>query len=83
MRKPKNVNEFKELIESMQHRERFVFDLKKDSGILEVYSTMTNEGFGDQNISLKLISEKDNLTRNRLLKNWDSQYYKQIFELLN
>jgi len=44
---------------------------------------MTNEGFGDQNISLKLISEKDNLTRNRLLKNWDSQYYKQIFELLN
>jgi hypothetical protein len=65
MEKPANIKAFIELIESMQHRERFVFDLREDldgySGsmccCLEVYSTDLHKYLGDrtQNILFQTV----------------------------
>jgi hypothetical protein len=61
MRKPANIEAFRELIESMEHRERFVFPLLESLDFyssteccsLEVYSTDLHKRLGDrtQNIN--------------------------------
>jgi hypothetical protein len=61
MNKPASIQEFRELLESMEHRERFVFALDENmqgySGSmccnLEVYSTDLHKRLGDrtQNIN--------------------------------
>lgn len=55
MTKPKTIEEFKALIESMEHRERFVFELVDQSDIryyMEVYATETAIELGNRLVNV-------------------------------
>lgn len=60
MQRPETWQELKALIKTMQHRERFVFDLRDDSSEcktgLEVYTT-TDYAMGDrlQNVKYQVV----------------------------
>ena len=83
MEKPKTLQEFKSLLKSMEHRERFVFKIRDNKGYLEVYSTYTKEGYGYMNICLQVVDEDGTgKPNNKLLKLWSDNYFKQIYELL-
>lgn len=83
MKAPETIQEFKKMLNSMQHRERFIFNLNNDLGLLEVYATITNEGFGEKNIYLQIVNEEGNQKpKNKLLKLWSNEYFEQIFKLL-
>ena len=82
MRKPESVSELKSLIESMKHRERFVFDLK-DGRMIEVYHTILNDFAGDRNVCLTIVfDEVDHKPQNKLLKLWPNSSYEKLFNLI-
>jgi hypothetical protein len=82
MKKPENIQEFKKILNEMQHRERFIFPLKEGAS-LEIYSTRVNDGFGDKNINLTVIDQdKKHKPLNRLLKLWENPFYEKIFNLI-
>lgn len=83
MEKPKTIEGFKALLKSMEHRERFIFKIRDNKGYLEVYSTYTKEGYGCTNICLQVVNEDGaGKPNNKLLKLWNDNYFKQIYELL-
>jgi hypothetical protein len=83
MKKPKNMNEFIELINSMNHRERFVFDCL-DFQVLEIYSTTLFESrASDTNIKITLIDQSGKQkSQNRLLRLFTDKNFNQLFNLI-
>ena len=79
MKKPSTVNEFMDLLKSMQHRERFVFELLDSEKSeyresLEVYSTFPAWSIGDglkHNINYQFVdvSGKNHTVGNKYHKN--------------
>jgi hypothetical protein len=83
METPKNINDFKNIVSNMNHRERFVFSLKDIVGHLEIYATYTQQGYGKKNICLQIVDEDGTgKPNNKLLDNWSNSYFLQIFNLL-
>lgn len=83
MKTPQTLGQFKDLINGMKHRERFVFDLK-NGGKLEVYHTIKFESWNaPENICLTAIDPGgDKSSLNRLLHLWTDDYFAKIYGLL-
>jgi len=94
MQKPSNLNEFIELINSMQHRERFVFPakasfLKKydlESGSIEIYNTILfNSRNHDRNITVYMVDFEGNPVNKkaRLHRLWNEEFFKMVYVMLS
>jgi hypothetical protein len=83
MKKPSNVNELKELIKSMRHRERFVFD-SVSGGTLEVYYTLLFESRNcDENILFISIDKNgDQTKKSKLLKLFTNDFWERLYKMI-
>lgn len=83
MQKPNSVEELKKLIKSMDHRERFIFDIK-NGGKLEIYYTLLFESRNcDENICFTVIDKNgDSSKRNKLLKLFTNDLWVRLFEMM-
>jgi hypothetical protein len=83
MKKPINVNELKELIKLMKHRERFVFDTVGE-GTLEVYYTILFESKTcDENILFVSIDKNgDQTKKSKLLKLFTEDFWERLYKMI-
>lgn len=93
MKAPENLNDFKSLIQGMNHRERFVFEsanyLKtkyEDSTLkIEVYHTYLRETKNqDRNVTIHLVDfdGKPLMKKAKLLRLWSNDFYEKVFAML-
>lgn len=81
MEKPKNIDDFKNIIKKMKHRERYVFNTN-GHGDLEVYGTYTSN-MKDFNICLTLVDQNgNNKPVNKLLKLWTDSCFLKIYNII-
>ncbi len=82
MKAPNTINELKEIIKNMEHRERFIFKVPSmtDTNI-EVYHTLLESNY-KSNICLTFVNGDKNKPRNRLLKLWSEKNYENLFNLI-
>jgi len=83
MKKPESTEKFIELIKSMKHRERFVFSIK-DNSEMEIYTTLTKEGYGDMNLCLTIVDiNGKGKPSNRLVKLISNNVFNSIYNMIN
>jgi hypothetical protein len=93
MQKPASLSEFKNLIDGMQHRERFVFPCyarianKYDQKVvfIEVYNTILWESRNhDRNITVHLVDLDGNALNKKakLHRLWNEEFYKRVYVMI-
>lgn len=79
MKKPDKFEEFESMIRSMEHRERFCFEM--GSKILEIYCTI-NFGTGNKNYNFKYQFNDEAKPTNRIGKNLSSETLLNVYNKL-
>lgn len=93
MKKPASLSEFKSLIDSMEHRERFVFQAKKEvakryeqkEAFIEVYNTTLWESKNqDRNITVFLVDFEGTplVKKAKLHRLWNNDFYLKTYNIL-
>lgn len=92
MKKSSNINEFANLIDSMKHRERFVFTANnalknkygKDCNI-EIYNTILFESRNlDRNITIHLVDEFGDvlMKKAKLYRLWNPDFFNLVYGMI-
>ena len=95
MQKPASLSEFKNLIDGMQHRERFVFTAdsrlakkyNQSAVFIEVYNTILWESKSqDRNITVYLVDSEGNplVKKAKIHRLWEKdKYYENTYVMLS
>lgn len=92
MKKPENLNAFVELVNSMQHRERFVFEANSKLKAkynekylyIELYNTILFEIDGmPRNITIHLVGldGKPISKKSKMYKLWNAEFYQTVYSM--
>lgn len=91
MTRPEKLENFVALINSMHHRERFVFEAKDATNIkyeqkcyIEIYNTVLFESKNmDRNITVHLVDFEGNILNKKakLFRLWNLEFFKSVFSM--
>jgi hypothetical protein len=79
---PKTVSELKVLIDGMEHRERFVFNVGHKT--VELYNTILDNKNADRNICITVLNQGEIVqTKSKLHRLWKDDSFERLHYIIN